>query len=115
MRDVPRVVALRVPGFAAAAARRREPALAGLPLVLGAPRGGVWRVVAVSLEAAGPACEWGCRSRRPRGSARPWCAGRSSRPTWRASGSTCWPRWRRTWPWSPLGRARRYFAYRGDP
>ncbi len=52
MRDVPRVAALRVPGFAAAAARRREPALAGQPLVLGAPRGGVWRVAALSAEAA---------------------------------------------------------------
>jgi nucleotidyltransferase/DNA polymerase involved in DNA repair len=52
MRHVPRVAALWVPGFAAAAARRREPALATVPLVLGTPRGGVWRVAAVSAEAA---------------------------------------------------------------
>ncbi|HZS02602.1 MAG TPA: hypothetical protein VFE37_28065 [Chloroflexota bacterium] len=49
---VPRVVALRVPWFAAAAQCRREPALAGQPLVLGAPKQGAWRVAALSAAAA---------------------------------------------------------------
>src|SRR5688572_2719354 len=48
----PRVAALRVPWFGAAAQCRREPGLVGEALVLGAPRGGVWRVAAVSAEAA---------------------------------------------------------------
>src|SRR4051812_22752373 len=49
---VPRVAALRVPGFATAAQCRREPALRGQPLVLGAPKQGAWRVVALSAVAA---------------------------------------------------------------
>jgi nucleotidyltransferase/DNA polymerase involved in DNA repair len=49
---VPRVAALRVPWFAAAAQCRREPALAGQPLALGVPKQGTWRVAAVSAAAA---------------------------------------------------------------
>src|SRR5581483_11441776 len=49
---VPRVVALRVRWLAAAAQCRRESALAGQPLVLGAPKQGAWRVAALSAAAA---------------------------------------------------------------
>ncbi|HLH26397.1 MAG TPA: hypothetical protein VK066_28080 [Chloroflexota bacterium] len=48
----PRVAALRVPWFAAAAQCQREPALAEQPLVLGAPKQGAWRVAALSEAAA---------------------------------------------------------------
>lgn len=74
--EPPRVAALYVPWFGAAAARRREPALADVPLVLLAPRQGGWRVAALSAEAAAA----GVRLEMKLAQAESCCAGLAWRP-----------------------------------